>query len=61
MVDIRELASTAIAYSIPCVNDGEVITHYEAEVFGATLLSMSREAYDHALCEFTNDVDRARL
>ncbi len=39
-----------VAYYIPSVNYGEIATHDEAELFGATLLGFTVDEYYSALC-----------
>lgn len=39
-----------IAYYIPSVNYGDVATHVEAELYGATLLGLDLEDYYRRLC-----------
>lgn len=39
-----------IAYHIPSVNYGPVVTHVEADLYGAALTGMDREEYYRALC-----------
>lgn len=45
-----------IAYHIPSINYGEIVSHDEAELFGATLLGIDREAYYAALCELVDSI-----
>jgi len=46
-----DLIPLLIAYYIPSVNYGEVASHAEAELFGATLLGMGVEEYYTILCD----------
>ncbi len=43
-----------IAYYIPSVNYGEVVSHVEAELFGATLLGIGVEEYYRTLCSLAD-------
>lgn len=45
-----ELLPLLIAYYIPAVNYGDVATHVEAELYGATLLGLDSEEYYRRLC-----------
>lgn len=45
-----ELLPLLIAYYIPSVNYGDVASHVEAELFGATLLGLDVEEYYRILC-----------
>lgn len=45
-----ELLPLLIAYYIPSVNYGDVATHVEAELYGATLLALDAEEYYQRLC-----------
>lgn len=45
-----------IAYHIPTINYGEIATHEEAELFGATLLGMDSEAYYQTLCALSDEL-----
>ncbi len=45
-----------IAYHIPSINYGEIATHEEAELFGATLLGLEKDEYYNALCELTDSI-----
>jgi hypothetical protein len=45
-----------IAYHIPSMNYGEIATHEEAEIFGATLLGLEQDEYYNALCELTDSM-----
>jgi hypothetical protein len=38
------------------VNYGEIVSHEEAELFGATLLGMDVEEYYRALCDLADGV-----
>lgn len=49
-----------ISYYIPTINYGELATHEEAELFGATLLGMDTEAYYQALCALSDELGPAR-
>lgn len=53
----RDIWPLLIAYHIPVINYGaSIITDDEAELFGATLLGLEREAYYQALCELTDSI-----
>lgn len=52
----REIWPLLIAYHIPTINYGEVVTHEEAELFGATLLGLEVDAYYQALCELADSI-----
>ena len=45
-----------IAYHIPSINYGEIVSHGDAELFGATLLGLEPEAYYQALCELVDSI-----
>lgn len=47
---VDDLIPLLIAYYIPSVNYGDVATHIEAELFGATLLGFDVEEYYKILC-----------
>lgn len=46
-----------VAYYIPSVNYGDVATHVEAELFGATLLGVGQEHYYRSLCSAADLVE----
>ena len=48
-----------IAYHIPSINYGEIVSHEEAEHFGATLLGLDIETYYNALCELADSIPGA--
>lgn len=48
--NVDELIPLLIAYYIPSVNYGDVASHVEAELFGASLLDIDREEYYKILC-----------
>lgn len=52
----REIWPLLIAYHIPTINYGEIVTREEAELFGATLLGLEQEAYYQALCELADSI-----
>jgi len=54
--DQSRLLALAIAYYIPEINYGAIVTSEEAELFGATLHSMDRDAYYRALCDIADRV-----
>ncbi len=43
-----------VAYHIVAVNYGEIVSHEEAEQFGATLLGLDQEQYYQELCNLTD-------
>lgn len=45
-----DLVPLLIAYFIPSVNYGEVVSHTEAELFGASLLGLDVQEYYRILC-----------
>jgi hypothetical protein len=45
-----------IAYYIPDINYGEIVTPADAESFGATLLGLEVDAYYQALCELADSL-----
>ena len=47
---VDDLIPLLIAYYIPSVNYGDVASHVEAELYGATLLSLDVEEYYRILC-----------
>lgn len=53
---VDELLPLLIAYYIPTVNYGEVVSHVEAEVFGSTLSGLDREEYYKILCSVADSV-----
>lgn len=54
-----EVLPLLIAYYIPSVNYGDVATHAEAELFGATLLGIDVEEYYRILCAVADSVPTA--
>ncbi len=48
--NVDELLPLLIAYYIPSVNYGDVASHVEAELFGASLLALDQEEYYRILC-----------
>ena len=48
-----------VAYYIPSVNYGDIVSNEEAELFGATLLGMDVEDYYRALCELSDAIPGA--
>jgi len=50
------LLPLAVAYHIVRINYGEIVTHQEAELFGATLLGLDREEYYQALCALADGI-----
>ncbi len=53
---VNDLIPLLIAYYIPSVNYGDVATHIEAEIFGATLLGFDVEEYYKILCSVADTV-----
>jgi hypothetical protein len=51
-----DLLPLVVAYYIPSVNYGEVASHVEAELFGATLLGLEVEDYYRQLCCLADSV-----
>lgn len=51
-----ELLPLLVAYHLVTVNYGDVADEDAAEVFGATLLGLEREAYYQALCRASDQV-----
>jgi hypothetical protein len=45
-----------IAYHIPSINYGEIVSHEEAELYGATLLGITTDQYYEALCELVDSI-----
>ncbi len=45
-----------IAYYVPSINYGDVVTPVEAELYGSTLLALSPDAYYQALCNAADGV-----
>ncbi len=56
---VDDLIPLLIAYYIPAVNYGDVATHVEAELFGATLLGIDVEEYYKILCSVADSVPPA--
>ena len=52
----EEILPLLIAYHIPTINYGEIITHDEAELYGATLLGLDVDTYYNALCELVDSI-----
>lgn len=53
-----ELLPLVIAYYLAAINYGEIVTHEEAELFGATLLGLETDSYYQAMCEITDGLPR---
>ena len=51
-----EMLPLAVAYHLVRINYGEIVTHEEAELYGATLLGMDQEAYYQALCALADRI-----
>ena len=54
--DRPEILPLLIAYHLVSINYGEIATHEEAELFGATLLGLDAECYYEALCAAADSV-----
>ena len=54
---VDDLIPLLIAYYIPSVNYGDVVSHVEAELFGATLLSLDVDEYYKILCSVADSVN----
>ncbi len=48
-----------IAYHIPSINYGEIVSHDDAEHFGATLIGLDTDTYYEALCELVDSIPGA--
>jgi len=48
-----------IAYHIPSINYGEIVSHDDAEHFGATLVGLENDTYYQALCELADSIPGA--
>jgi hypothetical protein len=48
-----------IAYHIPTINYGEIVSHEDAEHFGATLVGLDTDSYYQAICELADSIPRA--
>lgn len=57
--NVDELIPLLIAYYIPSVNYGDVASHVEAELFGASLLGIDVEEYYTILCSVAGTVGTA--
>lgn len=51
-----DLIPLLIAYYIPSVNYGDVVSHVEAELFGATLLGIAADEYYATLCSVADSL-----
>ncbi len=54
---VDDLIPLLIAYYIPSVNYGDVVSHVEAELFGATLLNLDVEEYYKILCSVADSAN----
>ena len=52
----EEIWPLLIAYHIPSINYGEIVTPEHAELYGATLLGLDVETYYRALCELADSI-----
>jgi len=57
--DQPEVWPLLIAYHIPSINYGEIVSNEEAELFGATLLGLDTDEYYRALCELVDSIPAA--
>jgi hypothetical protein len=48
-----------MAYHIPSINYGDIVSHEDAEAFGAALLGLTPEEYYRALCELVDSIPGA--
>jgi len=48
-----------IAYHVPSINYGEIVSNEDAEHFGATLLGLDAQTYYNALCELADSIPGA--
>ena len=48
-----------IAYHIPSINYGDIVSHEDAEHFGATLVGLEKDTYYEALCELADSIPGA--
>ena len=53
-----ELLPLVIAYYLAAINYGDIVTHVEAELSGATLLRLDTDTYYQAMCEITDGLPR---
>jgi len=58
---VDDLFPLLVAYYIPSVNYGEVASHTEAELFGATLNGIDVEEYYKILCSVADTVGSTHL
>ncbi|MDZ4754574.1 MAG: hypothetical protein SGJ11_08760 [Phycisphaerae bacterium] len=58
--NVDEMIPLLVAYYIPSVNYGEVASHVEAELYGATLLGMDVEEYYELLCSAADSATEER-
>ncbi len=54
--DQADILPLLIAYHIPAINYGEIVSHDEAELYGATLLGLDPAEYYKALCELVDSI-----
>ncbi|MBX3372994.1 MAG: hypothetical protein KF817_04110 [Phycisphaeraceae bacterium] len=55
---VDHLIPALVAYYIPSVNYGDVVSHVEAELFGAALLGLDVDAYYTMLCAAADSLTR---
>ena len=53
----RELAVYLVLYQLVAVNYGEFVSAQDAEIFGASALGLTNDAYYQALCEMADAMD----
>jgi hypothetical protein len=56
--ECSEALPKIIAYYVVVVNYGDIATHEEAEIFGATLLGISIEGYYQDLCRYADQLSK---
>lgn len=55
----RDVLPLLIAYHLVRVNYGDIVSHVEAELFGATLCGMDVDEYYETLCRLVDEMPRA--
>ncbi len=55
----RDVLPALIAYHIPSINYGRMVTAEDAECFGAALLGWSRDEYYRRLCQWADETGSA--
>ena len=51
-----DLLPLAVAYMIPLINYGEIVSDEHCRLYGATLLGMMGDEYYHAICRLAESV-----